>query len=501
MKKNIIFLPLIFINLLSCMSTSKKSNESEELKADDVSNVKEINEINETANIKNISLDKSVFKISHSINTSTSEYYPVITKDGRSLFFTGMDRSGFFDYKIDFTKTRNNGGEDIFYSSNNNGTWDDARDFKQLNTNAHESVTSILSNGDMLITGNYPENMGPNNTKNGAATTDIFLAKKSNNFSLFHFDEPINSIFCESDAYMTDDMNTILFVSDRPGHIGEYHKKGWQWNESYWGNTDIYVSFKEGDSWTNPKNIGALINTKFTERTPWLSFDGLTLYLSSNGYNKNKKDLDIYFYKRKSISDWDNWEGPFEIKSLNSNGDDWGYKEDIDGNGYFARSSKLDYVPTKRGKDGTGFIFENNFRSGYIVLGQQSGSFKSDEQTDIYVANKNNSAIILPDILFDVNSYNLSKKFNNIGTQLLDFIKINNPKSILIKGYTDSDGDEQLNLDLSKNRADAISQLLKSNGVSIPIETTGYGKSNPVAPNNSKQNKSKNRRVEIFFAN
>ena len=110
MKKNIIFLPLIFINLLSCMSTSQKSNENEELKAEDVSNVKEINEINETANIKSISLDKSVFKISHSINTSTSEYYPVITKDGRSLFFTGMDRSGFFDYKIDFTQTRNNGG-------------------------------------------------------------------------------------------------------------------------------------------------------------------------------------------------------------------------------------------------------------------------------------------------------------------------------------------------------------------------------------------------------
>ena len=349
--------------ILSCKSSSKNSQESDVVEAQDVLYVQNSNELTK---IKVFNLDKSVFKISHSINTSTSEYYPVITKDGRSLFFTGMDRSGFFDYKIDFTKTRNNGGEDIFYSSNNNGTWDDARDFKQLNTNAHESVTSILSNGDMLITGNYPENMGPNNTKNGAATTDIFLAKKNNNFSLFHFDEPINSIFCESDAFMTDDMNTILFVSDRPGHIGEYHKKGWQWNESYWGNTDIYVSFKEGDSWTNPKNVGALINTKFTERTPWLSIDGLTLYLSSNGYNKNKKDLDIYFYKRKSISDWENWEGPFEIKSLNSNGDDWGYKEDIDGNGYFARSSKLDYVPTKRGKDGTGFIFENNFISIFL---------------------------------------------------------------------------------------------------------------------------------------
>ena len=481
--------------ILSCKSSSKNSQESDVVEAQDVLYVQNSNELTK---IKVLNLDKSVFKISHSINTSTSEYYPVITKDGRSLFFTGMDRSGFFDYKIDFTKTRNNGGEDIFYSSNNNGTWDDARDFKQLNTNAHESVTSILSNGDMLITGNYPENMGPNNTKNGAATTDIFLAKKNNNFSLFHFDEPINSIFCESDAFMTDDMNTILFVSDRPGHIGEYHKKGWQWNESYWGNTDIYVSFKEGDSWTNPKNVGALINTKFTERTPWLSIDGLTLYLSSNGYNKNKKDLDIYFYKRKSISDWENWEGPFEIKSLNSNGDDWGYKEDIDGNGYFARSSKLDYVPTKRGKDGTGFIFENNFRSGYEVFGQQSGSFKNDEQTDIYVSNKNNSAIILPDLLFNVDSYQIAVNKTKMQNNIIDFIKINNPKSLIINGYTDSDGSDDHNLELSKNRANSIKELLVSGGISLPIEINGLGKQNPIFPNTNKVNKSKNRRVEIM---
>ena len=481
--------------ILSCKSSSKNSQESDVVEAQDVLYVQNSNELTK---IKVFNLDKSVFKISHSINTSTSEYYPVITKDGRSLFFTGMDRSGFFDYKIDFTKTRNNGGEDIFYSSNNNGTWDDARDFKQLNTNAHESVTSILSNGDMLITGNYPENIGPNNTKNGAATTDIFLAKKNNNFSLFHFDEPINSIFCESDAFMTDDMNTILFVSDRPGHIGEYHKKGWQWNESYWGNTDIYVSFKEGDSWTNPKNVGALINTKFTERTPWLSIDGLTLYLSSNGYNKNKKDLDIYFYKRKSISDWENWEGPFEIKSLNSNGDDWGYKEDIDGNGYFARSSKLDYVPTKRGKDGTGFIFENNFRSGYEVFGQQSGSFKNDEQTDIYVSNKNNSAIILPDLLFNVDSYQIAVNKTKMQKNIIDFIKINNPKSLIINGYTDSDGSDDHNLELSKNRANSIKELLISGGISLPIEINGLGKQNPIFPNTNKVNKSKNRRVEIM---
>jgi outer membrane protein OmpA-like peptidoglycan-associated protein len=84
---------------------------------------------------------------------------------------------------------------------------------------------------------------------------------------------------------------------------------------------------------------------------------------------------------------------------------------------------------------------------------------------------------------------------------LVDFIKINNPKSILIKGYTDSDGDDQLNLDLSKNRANSIKELLTNNGVSINIDIIGLGKSNPIAPNDTKENKSKNRRVEIFFKN
>ena len=122
-------------------------------------------------------------------------------------------------------------------------------------------MNQLFENGDLLITGNYLENLGPTKTDNGANTTDIFLARSNQNFNLTHFDEPVNSIFNEADANMTKDRNTILFVSDRPGHIGDYHKKGWLWNESYWGNTDIYVSTNNGDAWSNPINLGAAINT------------------------------------------------------------------------------------------------------------------------------------------------------------------------------------------------------------------------------------------------
>jgi len=443
-------------------------------------------------------LNVKPIKFSHAINTSASEYYPTISPDGTKIIFTGMDRTGYFDYKILFNKSRNNGGEDIFFSNLENGNWQDSRDLRILNTNGHESVNQLFENGDLLITGNYLENLGPTKTDNGANTTDIFLARSNQNFNLTHFDEPVNSIFNEADANMTKDRNTILFVSDRPGHIGDYHKKGWLWNESYWGNTDIYVSTNNGDAWSNPINLGSKINTPYTERTPWLSSDGLTLYIASNGYNTDRKDLNIYYFKRTNKEDWEHWEGPFEITGLNGQTDDWGYQEDLNGVVYFSRANKLDYVPTKRGKDGTGFIFENNYRAGYAVYGQQSGSFKTAEQTDIYFYNNKNIALTIPDLLFEVDSYKL-KLNNDYIEKIIDFININNPQKLIIIGYTDSDGTDKHNLELSMNRALEIKSLLIDKNIKANIEAIGKGKDNPIAPNENAQGKSKNRRVEIIF--
>jgi len=448
--------------------------------------------------INNGILNIKPIKFSHTINTSASEYYPCISPDGQYLYFTGMDRTGYFDYKIDFSKSKNNGGEDIFYSKLLNGSWEDARDLKILNTNGHEAINQVLQNGDLLITGNYPENMGPNNVNNGSNTTDIFLAIKKRSYGIIHFDEPINSIYNEADAFMTKDKNVLLFVSDRPGCVGSFHKKGWFWNNSYWGNTDLYVSFKNGDAWTTPLNLGKTINTAFSERSPFLSSDGLKLYLSTNGYNFSSHDLNIYYFIRKDINDWKNWQGPFENKLINSSTDDWGYKEDIKGNSYFARANKLDYIPTKKGKDGTGFIFETNFRAGYSIYGQQSGSFIANEQIDLYFINNDNVAVILPDILFDSDSYKL-KSNPGLINKIIDLIEINQPTSIKIIGYTDSDGPDKHNLELSLNRANEIKRFIISRKNNLKIDVTGRGKDNPIASNFTSNGKALNRRVEIKF--
>jgi outer membrane protein OmpA-like peptidoglycan-associated protein len=454
---------------------------------------------NKSDDIKIIKRDIRPVRILHNVNTSNSDYHPGISPDGKTLYFTGMDRSGYFDNKIDFTKTKNAGGEDVFVSVFSNGVWQDAQSLKLVNTNGHEAITQSLPNGDILVSGNYPENMGPDNNDNGSNTSDLFIARKNKNYQLYHFDEPVNSIFTELDGYLAKNEKYIIFSSDRPHPQTKYHKKGWLWNDSYWGNTDIYVSLKEGDGWSAPIRLGNGINTDFAERTPWLSFDELTLFVSSNGYKTNRKDMNIYFFTRTNKNDWNKWDGPYEVSGLNGATDDWGYQEDIFGNGFFARAVKLGYTPTKKAKDGTGFVFETNFRSGYKIYGLQSGSFQKDEQTDIYTVNRDNVAITLPDILFDVDSYKLNKGFYDLQESILDCIKINNPGKIRIVGHTDSDGSDSHNQTLSLNRAIALKSFFEEYLSDKVIITEGKGSSKPIASNADKSGKQKNRRVEIYF--
>ena len=75
------------------------------------------------------------------------------------------------------------------------------------------------------------------------------------------------------------------------------------------------------------------------------------------------------------------------------------------------------------------------------------------------------------------------------------------PKSTLeIKGYTDSDGDDKINLSLSKQRAKMVEKFLVNNGLSKKrISTQGYGAKSPVDSNSSESGKSKNRRVELHI--
>lgn len=324
--------------------------------------------------------------MSHHINTTANEYMPVPTFDGSGLYFSAMDRTGFFDYKLDFTKVKNAGGEDIFYSRFRDGVFEDARPISFLNTNGHEVVTHSYKDGSLLLVGNYSENYGPagENVMEGAQTTDIFKAKKtSSGYQITHYPEPLNSIFGEFDAISNSTEDYMIFASDRPGHVGAYHKKGWLWNNSFWGNTDIYVSIRTGYEWSVPVSLGTKVNTPYAERSPWLSTDGKRLYISSNGHRGGKTDMDIYYFTRSDVRNWTEWQGPFPMTLINTEADEWGYKVSNSQFQFFSRSKKLDFIPTQKGAD-AGFR-ETNFRPNYVVTGAQSASFSRNERTDIYI--------------------------------------------------------------------------------------------------------------------
>ena len=67
-----------------------------------------------------------------------------------------------------------------------------------------------------------------------------------------------------------------------------------------------------------------------------------------------------------------------------------------------------------------------------------------------------------------------------------------------VEGYTDNTGTDATNLKLSDDRAKAVREFLESQGItSNRLTSTGKGPADPVAPNDTPEGRSKNRRVEI----
>ncbi len=73
--------------------------------------------------------------------------------------------------------------------------------------------------------------------------------------------------------------------------------------------------------------------------------------------------------------------------------------------------------------------------------------------------------------------------------------------SLAIEGHTDSTGSDEINLTLSQERADAVKTFLREMGFpDSRMAATGKGSSEPVAPNDTPEGRSKNRRVDIVMS-
>ncbi len=265
-----------------------------------------------------------VTNLGSGINTDADEYAPVPSADGLRLYFLGRHRSDCY------------GGEDIFVSELQDSTWQKAVNLgRTINTDRNEAILSISVDGNRIILfGNYDQSFGRG---------DIFYTDKTKEGwgDIQHFPKPINSQYFDADASMTSDGKAILFTSDRPGGIGGFHKKRELFHGGYWGNTDIYVCLLTQEGWSEPINLGATINTPYTERTPFLHPDGKTLYFSSDGHYGLGR-LDVFKAVRLNEETWTEWSEPVNLgKEINTAGNDWGYKVATAGDvAYFSAKDK-----------------------------------------------------------------------------------------------------------------------------------------------------------------
>ena len=112
-------------------------------------------------------------------------------------------------------------------------------------------------------------------------------------------------------------------------------------------------------------------------------------------------------------------------------------------------------------------------------------------------------------ILFTTGSSTLSSTAKTSLTQFSNVLKNNADCDVAVQGYTDNEGWKnstreqsiQKNLNLSQQRAQAVTDYLLSLGVSnTQIRSTmGYGEANPVADNSTKAGQAQNRRVEVYM--
>lgn len=263
------------------------------------------------------------------INSLGREYSPVISPDMKKIYFTGRERDD------------NIGGEDVFISFYTNNRWVISIPLSgKINTESNEYISSISADGNTLVLfGNYLNALGRGD--------NFYSEKTKTGYSeVEQYPEPINSKWWDADAYLTADGKAIIFSSERPGAIGEYKQKGDYWHGMYWGNTDLYVVLKEADgSWAKTAiNLGPIINTPYTERTPFLHADGKTLYFSSDGHTGLGKS-DVFKVVRLNDSSWTEWSQPINLgKEINTAEEDWGYKISTDGrHAYFSTVNDIGF--------------------------------------------------------------------------------------------------------------------------------------------------------------
>jgi len=106
--------------------------------------------------------------------------------------------------------------------------------------------------------------------------------------------------------------------------------------------------------------------------------------------------------------------------------------------------------------------------------------------------------IVLRGVHFDFDKSDIRSDSRPVLDEAADALKENPNVRVSVEGHTDARGTDQYNERLSVRRAEAVFRYLVNHGVAPErMETVGYGKSRPVADNDTESGRAQNRRVEL----
>ncbi len=473
--------------------------------------------------------------IGSSINTKDDEYWPSITADGQTLMFTrqSFGPSGFMN--------RAQYQEDFYISFLSDTGWMTPFNAGEpLNTPQNEGALTLSSNGNYMY-------FTACDRPGGLGSCDIYFSANNNGkWSIpYNLGPPVNTPSWESTPSISADGNMLFFSSSRPGGKG---------GKDIW-----YSIMNDNGTWKNPVNLGDVINTEDDEMSPFIHFDGRSLYFSSNG-RPGMGGLDIYLSRMKEDSTWT------EPKNLgypiNTSSDDMGLVIDASGQkAYF--SSRRD---NSNGKDIFWFTLDKSFRPNPVsylkgsVTDKETGRIlkadfelinltndkitiksKTDEKGNFLVClpSGNNYGInvscpgylfhsenfmfegihtvmeplikkirlsplkigekmLLTNVFYEVDSWKLKKESISELNNLAGLLKSNKDLIVEIGGYTDSTGTAEYNLQLSEKRALSVVNYLIETGIhQSRLLYKGYGNTSPIGDNITSEGRRMNRRTEV----
>ncbi len=458
------------------------------------------------------------------INTSyASEYLPLLSPDGKSLYFCGRFRKDCV------------GLEDIFVSEWKDGAgWQPAKLVAGISSGTgNEAPISISSDANQLIYFNNGKPYVAARTESGWTSNGPF---------------PIN----------TGDFNWVCGVQMAPNNRFALFDAALVNTEDI----DLYVVFKnDDDTWQAPIRLDSVINTPGIDRSPYLHPDMKHLYFSSNGHG-GFGNLDVFVSIRLDDT-WLHWSTPVNLgKSVNTTGLDWAFFISPDGTtAWFSRSTgpksqdiysmtlpkamqsekprfvEVTVLENKTNKPLGGaeiFVwgekgdkigsFISDRKRGTVVFpvdkskritlsAKQTGYFPESAELDfakihldsiarirLLLSPDTGGVVLNSDVLFETGKWDINPSAQAKLKILGDFLR-SNKYQVELAGHTDKVGSPEANLELSKHRAQVVRDLLVSVGVPPElISQNGYGETQPICKGQTPDCLQKNRRVDIRWS-